>query len=311
MSKKALVTGCAGFIGSHLSEALIQSGWEVIGIDCLTNNYESKIKEANISSFLSSPDFKFIREDLMEVQLEEYLEGVDYIFHLAAQPGVRGSWGKQFDIYIRNNVLATQRLLEAAKNCRIKKLVYASSSSVYGSTNVFPMHEFHLPRPFSPYGLTKIAAENLCHLYCRNFGVPVVSLRYFTVYGPRQRPDMAISIFIKSIYAGLPITLYGDGRQMRDFTYVDDIVRANILAAQSAVEGEMFNVGSGQPIELLKVVRMLEGKIGKEVQLNFVPDQKGDVRDTYADISKIKHILGFEPEINLEEGLANQVEYMS
>ncbi|MBA1336623.1 MAG: UDP-glucose 4-epimerase [Firmicutes bacterium] len=309
MPKTAIVTGCAGFIGSHLCEALVDKGWQVTGIDCFLDNYSRGIKEKNLSSLLDCPDFVLVGEDLTKVRLEPYLREADTIFHLASQPGVRGSWGKRFDTYIANNVLATQRLLEAAKGCDIKKFVYASSSSVYGNNNILPMSEHHLPKPFSPYGVTKMAAENLCHLYHENYNVPVISLRYFTVYGPRQRPDMAISNFISSIASGRPITIYGDGNQKRDFTYVDDIVQANILAAGSTVAGEVFNVGRGQPVRLIEVINMIERILGEKACLEFISVQRGDVKDTFADITKINRMLGFNPSVELEAGLASQIEY--
>ena len=309
MSKKAFVTGCSGFIGSHLSEALVNLGWEVIGVDCFNDNYSRKIKEANMKFLLSQPRFIFLQDDLMDIQLDSYLKDIDYVFHQAGQPGVRGSWGSQFDNYVSNNILVTQRLLESAKKYNIKKFVYASSSSVYGNTKRFPTSELVLPKPFSPYGLTKLAAENLCGLYYENYGVPVVSLRYFTVFGPRQRPDMAISRFINLINEGRSLDIFGDGKQKRDFTYVEDIVRANIFAANSKVEGEVFNVGSGNPVELIEVINSLEKKIGKKAKLNYISNQRGDVRDTSADSSKIEEMLGFKPSVDLEVGLAKQVEY--
>jgi len=310
MSKRALVTGCAGFIGSHLSEFLLNTGWEVIGIDCFINNYERSMKERNLYSLISCPRFVFIRGDLMQVPLEFYLRDIDTVFHQASLPGVRNSWGEQFDAYVTNNILVTQRLLEIIKDYDINKFIYASSSSVYGNTSTLPMREIHLPKPFSPYGVTKMAAENLCNLYYENYGVPVVLLRYFTVYGPRQRPDMAIYKFINAISTGKPIKIYGDGSQKRDFTYIGDIVQANILAADSSVAGEVLNVGSGCPTRLMDLIRILERITGEKAQLEFVCDQKGDVRDTFADISKINQMLGFKPSYGLEQGLINQVKHM-
>lgn len=310
MTQRALITGCAGFIGSNLCEALLGIGWEVFGIDCFTDNYNIKFKEQNISSMLLHSKFKFIPEDLMNTPINEHLKNIDFVFHQSGQPGVRGSWGRQFDKYVTNNILVTQRLLEAVKNSDIKKFVYASSSSAYGNTSIQPMGEHLLPKPFSPYGLTKLAAENLCHLYYENYGVPVISLRYFTVFGPRQRPDMAISIFIKSIMSGIPIKIYGDGRQKRDFTYVDDIVRANMMAANSSIAGEVFNVGSGRPIELMDVLRIVEDRTGKKAEISYCVNQKGDVPDTYADIGKINRVLGYEPLVSFEDGVSKQIEYM-
>lgn len=309
MQKTAVVTGCAGFIGSRLCEALVEKGWQVTGIDCLLDNYSKSIKEKNLSPLLHYPNFVLVREDLVKAPLEPYLREADTIFHLASQPGVRGSWGKRFDTYVANNVLATQRLLEAAKDFNIKKFVYASSSSVYGNNNIMPMVEHHLPKPFSPYGVTKMAAENLCNLYHENYNVPVISLRYFTVYGPRRRPDMAISNFIASIASGSSINVYGDGNQKRDFTHVDDIVRANMLAAGSAVTGEVFNVGNGKPVRLIEVIKMIERMLGKKACLEFISVQRGDVKDTFADISKANKMLDYSPTVELEAGLAGQIEY--
>lgn len=310
MAQSALVTGCAGFIGSHLCEALLNRGWRVIGIDNLLDNYHHGVKSKNLYPLLQHPDFRFIKDDLIKAPLECIVKDCGYIFHQAGQPGVRSSWGEQFDTYVANNVLATQRLLEAVKHQDIKKFVFASTSSVYGSTGLLPTTEDHLPAPYSPYGVTKLAAEHLCGLYHKNYGVPVVSLRYFTVYGPRQRPDMAISRFIHCIMDGKPITVYGNGKQRRDFTYVDDIVKANILAAESPVTGEVFNVGGGRPVELMHVIGMLERIAARKADLEFMPIQRGDVRDTWADIRKISGMLDFEPSTPLETGLERQIEYI-
>lgn len=310
MAKTALVTGCAGFIGSHLCERLLNEGYKIIGIDCFTDYYERNLKEKNLYSFIGNSNFFFVEKDLLKVSLSNYLEDIDFVFHQAGQPGVRGSWGREFDLYTNNNILATQYILESVKNYPIKKMVYASSSSIYGNTKELPMREDFLPKPFSPYGVSKLSAENLCNLYYQNYGVPVVSLRYFTVYGPRQRPEMAISLFIQKIIKGETLFIYGDGFQGRDFTYIDDIVSANILAAKSSVKGEILNVGSGHPIKLIELVRLLENIIGKKADIKFVEKQKGDVCDTYADISKIKKLLKFRPVTSIEEGLKSQVEYI-
>jgi nucleoside-diphosphate-sugar epimerase len=310
MAQSALVTGCAGFIGSHLCEALLNRGWRVTGIDSLLDNYHYGVKIKNLYPLLQHPGFRFVEDDLTKAPLKDIVKNCGYIFHQAGQPGVRGSWGEQFDTYVVNNVLATQRLLEAAKHRGIRKFVFASTSSVYGSTSILPTAEDHLPAPFSPYGVTKLAAEHLCGLYHKNYGIPVVSLRYFTVYGPRQRPDMAISRFIHCILGGKPITVYGDGKQRRDFTYIDDIVKANILAAESPATGEVFNVGSGKPVELIYVIGMLERITAKKASLEFMLIQRGDVRDTWADIRKISGMLDFEPSTPLETGLERQIEYI-
>ena len=302
---KALkVTGCAGFIGSHLTERLLRKGYEVIGIDCFTDYYAREIKERNIENALNEKNFKLIGGDILE--MNEYPE-VDYVFHEAAQAGVRASWGKSFEIYTRNNIEATQKLLEFYKDREIKKFVYASSS-VYGDAEL-PMREDSLLKPVSPYGVTKLAGENLCYLYWRNYNVPTVSLRYFTVYGPRQRPDMAIHKFVKAILNGEEITVFGDGTQTRDFTFIDDVVEANILAANSEIEGGVFNVGGGSRISVNELIKLLEEIIGKEARIKYIEKQKGDVWDTLADTTKISNELNWEPEVKIEEGLKMFVEW--
>ena len=224
---KALVTGAAGFIGSTLSARLLADGWDVTGIDALTPYYDPALKRANLERLGGA--FTFVQEDLRTADLDALLDGVDVVFHEAGQPGVRASWGDEFGIYLDANVAATQALLEAAKRAPgLQRLVYASSSSVYGDAARFPVLEVDLPQPVSPYGVTKLAAEHLCSLYASNFGVPTVSLRYFTVFGPRQRPDMAFTRFLTAVRDDRPITLYGTGEQIRDFTYVDDVVEANV-----------------------------------------------------------------------------------
>jgi nucleoside-diphosphate-sugar epimerase len=251
---KALATGCAGFIGSHLTERLLEQGYDVIGIDCFTDYYPREIKEANVANALAHSNFKLIEEDILE--MDNYPE-VDFVFHVAAQAGVRASWGMSFEIYTRNNIEATQKLLEFYKDTSLKKFVYASSSSVYGDAKL-PMREDSLLKPVSPYGVTKLAGENLCYLYWKNYNVPTVSLRYFTVYGPRQRPDMAIHKFVKAILNDEEIAVFGDGSQTRDFTYVDDAVEANIFAANNDIVGEVFNVGGGSKISVHKLIGEIE-----------------------------------------------------
>jgi nucleoside-diphosphate-sugar epimerase len=233
---------------------------------------------------------------------------VDYVFHEAAQAGVRASWGKSFEIYTRNNIEATQKLLEFYKDNRIKKFVFASSSSVYGDAEL-PMRENSMLKPVSPYGVTKLAAENLCYLYWKNYGVPTVSLRYFTVYGPRQRPDMAIHKFVKAILNDEKITVFGDGTQTRDFTFIDDVVEANILVAKSEIEGEVFNVGGGSRISVTDLIKLLEETTGEKARIKHIEKQKGDVRDTLADTGKISNELNWEPEIKVEEGLKRFVRW--
>ena len=303
---KAFVTGCAGFIGSHLVDTLLEKDFEVIGIDCFTDYYSKKIKETNISDAKNHKNFKFINDDILNIK--QFPE-VDYVFHLAAQAGVRASWGKSFEIYTKNNVEATQQLLEFYKKSKIKKFVYSSSSSVYGDAKL-PMKEDSLLKPFSPYGVTKLAGENLSYLYYRNYNVPTISLRYFTVYGPRQRPDMAIHKFFKAMSEGKEITIFGDGTQTRDFTYVSDAVSANLLAAESKIKGEVFNVGGGSRISVNELVKIMEKNSGKKANIKNIETQKGDVKDTLADVSKGKKLLGWNPKIDIHKGVEKQYNWM-
>lgn len=302
---KALVTGCAGFIGSHLVGKLLNLDYKVIGLDCFTDYYSREIKEANISNALNHKNFEFIEEDILEMNV---FHDIDYVFHEAAQAGVRASWGKSFEIYTRNNIEATQKLLEFYKDLSIKKFVYASSSSVYGDAEL-PMREDSLLKPVSPYGVTKLAGENLCYLYWKNYNVPTVSLRYFTVYGPRQRPDMATHKFVRAILRGDEITVFGDGTQTRDFTYVNDAVEANILAAEGDIVGEVFNIGGGSRISVNELIKIMEDIIGKKANIKYVEKQKGDVRDTWADVSKAKEELRWMPKEEIEEGIKKFVEW--
>ena len=303
---KALVTGCAGFIGSHLAARLLKEGFEVTGIDCFTDYYAREVKERNVTAASAHGKFNLIEKDIL--QIEEFPE-VDYVFHQAAQAGVRGSWGKNFEIYIRNNIWATQKLLEYYKDREISKFVYASSSSVYGDVEL-PMREDSILRPLSPYGVTKLAAENLCYLYYRNYQVPIVSLRYFTVYGPRQRPDMAINKFVRAVMDGETIGIFGDGNQTRDFTYVEDVVESNMLAARSNLAGEIFNVGGGSRISVNELVAKIEKTAGNKAKLEYIEKQRGDVKDTLADTNKIREILHWQPGIRIEEGLERYISWV-
>ena len=307
---KCLVTGVAGFVGLHLAESLTRKGYEVIGVDCFTDYYPRNIKEANLTTLLANKLFTLVEANLLDVDLIDLLDGVDYVFHEAAQAGVRASWGDDFQVYTKNNVLATQRLLEAAKDTEIKKFVYASSSSIYGDAQLYPTTEDMTPEPISPYGVTKLAGEHLCMLYWKNFRVPIIALRYFTVYGPRQRPDMAFSKFIKAILEENEITIYGDGEQTRDFTFVSDAVEANLLAMKSDVAGEVFNIGGGSRITVNGVVKLLEEIIGNDTKIKYIDKQKGDVKHTAADITKARQELGYEPNVKLRKGLKLQVEWM-
>ena len=260
---KALVTGCAGFIGSHLVDKLLNLGYDVIGMDCFTDYYQRTIKEGNIAVALGHKDFEFIEEDILEI---DRFPSVDCVFHLATQAGVRASCGSNFEVYTRNNIEATQKLLEFYKSVKIKKFVFPSSSSVYGDAEL-PMREDSLLKPVSPYGVTKLAGENLCYLYWKNYNLPTVSLRYFTVYGPGQRPDMAIYKFVRAILDGEEIVVCGDGTQTRDFTYVDDAIEATMLAAESKNMGEVFNVGGGTRININELIKRLEGIIGNKAKV--------------------------------------------
>jgi UDP-glucose 4-epimerase len=301
---KCLVTGAAGFVGSHLAERLLRDGYEVIGIDCFVPYYPRWIKEKNVVGMLPNPRFRFIEANLLDLDLPELLsQGIECIFHQAAQAGVRASWGKEFADYTTLNILGTQQLLEAARSHALRKFVYASSSSVYGDVTTLPMREDALPRPLSPYGVSKLAAEHLCYLYWKNYGVPTIALRYFTVYGPRQRPDMAFHRFLQLLLDDRPIPVYGDGQQTRDFTFVDDIVEANLSAMQTSVVGEAFNIGGGTTVTLQDAIAICQRVSGKRAKLDIRPVEKGDVRQTLADVCRAKQYLGYEPKVHLREGL--------
>jgi len=307
---KSIVTGAAGFIGSHLAERLIRDGHDVWGVDRFFDNYPRRLKESNLSQLISHSRFRLVEGDLTRLDLDELLRDVTFVFHLAALPGVRTSWGREFVHYTHNNILATQSLLEACKGNGIKKFVYASSSSVYGDTTDLPMREEGQTRPVSPYGVSKLAAEHLCYLYWKNFGVPTVSLRYFTVYGPRQRPDMSFHIFMKALLADEEIPLYDDGGQSRDFTFCSDIVEGNLAAALYPGAGDVFNLGGGSRITLSEIIRMIETISGRKARLKRLERQKGDVRHTEAETSRAKEKLGFAPRVALADGLAQEWEWI-
>ncbi len=304
----ALVTGAAGFIGSHLCERLLDSGSQVTGVDCFSDYYPEERKRANVGPLLERDGFRLVEGDVGEVDLSELLSPGDVVFHLAAQPGVRRSWGRDFEIYAAQNVLATQRLLEAAKEVELSRVVYASSSSIYGDAETFPTPESATPRPVSPYGVTKLAGEHLGLLYQSKFGVPVVALRYFTVYGPRQRPDMAFHRFIDAALDDRPIEVFGDGLQIRDFTYVGDVVAATAAAGTEGEPGAVYNVSGGGQASVLEVVNALGGLLGKDVAVSHLPAVAGDARRTGADVTRAREVLGFEPRVSLEQGLALQLE---
>lgn len=304
---RALVTGCAGFIGSHLTESLLADDWEVVGVDCFNDNYARPQKLRNLERGREWRNFDFVPIDLSRGQLEEFVRDCDTVFHLAAEPGVRSSWGSRFETYTRNNLLATQHLLDSATACPQKRFVYASSSSIYGQAEAFPTHEDTIPRPLSPYGVTKLAAEHLCGAYHANYGVAVVTLRYFSVYGPRQRPDMAFTSFCKAAIRGALITVFGDGTQTRDFTYVDDVVAATRLAASKpGVEGRVYNIGGGSQIALNDALDSIARLAGRRLDIAYVEREHGDVRDTSAGTERARAELGFRPAVAFEEGLARQ-----
>ncbi len=316
-----LVTGVAGFIGSHLAERLIREGNHVVGIDCFADYYPRWMKECNLENLQGHERFTLIEADLLDLNLAAFLRSrlwmeteptaaVDYVFHLAAQPGVRASWTRNFEVYARNNVLATQQLLEAVKETKLKKFVYASSSSVYGDAESFPTPEDVTPRPISPYGVTKLAGEHLCWVYWRNYSVPVVGLRYFTVYGPRQRPDMAFHCFIRAMLEGQEIVVYGDGEQTRDFTYVADAVQGTVQAAFSDAMGEIFNIGGGSRVTVNEAIQLLESITSQSARVRYEGAQRGDVRHTKADIRKAALALGYEANTRLAEGLVQEVDWV-
>jgi nucleoside-diphosphate-sugar epimerase len=308
---KCLVTGVAGFIGSSISERLIQEGHSVRGIDCFTDYYPRVIKESNLNNLLILPEFEFYEENLIDGDIATLMTDIDVVYHEAAQAGVRASWGTSFSTYTENNIFATQRLLEYARTFPIKKFIYASSSSVYGDVpGDEPMSETLRPQPVSPYGVSKLAAEHLCYLYWKNFKVPTVSLRYFTVYGPRQRPDMGFHKFIRAILDDKPITIFGDGTQRRDFTYIDDLVDANLSAMTSGVPGEVYNIGGGHVEELNQVLALLAELAGKKANLQYIEKQKGDVDRTSADITKAKRDLKYQPKYDVRRGLKNEIDWI-
>jgi nucleoside-diphosphate-sugar epimerase len=306
---RVLVTGCAGFIGSHLSERLLELGHEVVGADCFTSYYARALKMRNLDRLREDPAFEFREQDLSREPLDGLLDGVQVVFHLAAQPGVRRSFGDSFGDYVRHNVLATQRLLEAAAASAVRRFVYASSSSVYGDAARYPTTERCRRQPRSPYGMTKLATEELSAVYVRTHGVHAVGLRYFTAYGPRQRPDMAFARFLAAALAQHPLRLMGDGSQGRDFTFIDDVVEGTIAAAERGRAGAVYNIGGGCRVRLLDAVRLIEDLLGREIAIERVPRALGDVRDTCADPERARRELGFEPRTALAEGLQRQVQW--
>lgn len=301
---KIIVTGAAGFIGSHLCESLLANGkHSVVGIDTFIGPSPLEQKQRNLAALSSHPRFTFINGDLMTLQLEDIFKETDVIYHLAAIPGVRSSWGTEFDPYVRNNILVTQRLLEACKDLNLKKFIYISTSSVYGEKSGM-VSEAAMPEPLSPYGITKLTGEYLCRVYQKAFDLPLVILRYFTVYGPRQRPDMSFHRFIKQIMAGHPITVFGDGLQTRDFTFIEDCIKAtsSVMDADHVI-GETINIGGLERASVLDIIRILERITGKTAALKFMPAAIGEPKHTWADILKAGRLLGYSPSTSLETGL--------
>jgi nucleoside-diphosphate-sugar epimerase len=303
--RRALVTGWAGFIGSHLAEALVSQGIEVVGVDFAPPRF------GQIASLTSSPLFEPVSLDLSCDPLADVVSGCDVVFHLAARPGVRGSWGADFDAYVRANVTATQRLLECCWQQRTRRVVLASSSSVYGAT-IGPSCEDDDCRPMSPYGVTKLAAEQLALAYARRTDSPlsVVALRYFTAYGPRQRPDMVLGRLLFAAFTGIPLTLFGDGTQRRDFTDVSDVVAATTAAASLDCQEEVINVGGGTSVSLIDAIGIASQVLGIPIPLDAAPAQAGDVPVTSADLQTARELLGYEPKVALAEGLARQADWL-
>ena len=308
-AKRVVVTGAAGFIGSHLCERLLADGHEVVGIDSFTDYYDRAVKKRNLEQARTHPNFALEDLDLVDGDLRGPLAGARVVFHLAGQPGVRPSWGSEFDRYVRDNILATQRLLETLKQLEIERLVFACSSSVYGDAEVFPTKETTLPRPVSPYGMTKLAAEHLTMVYLRNFGIPAVSLRYFTVYGPRQRPDMGFSRFMQALLNDEEIEIFGDGEQTREFTYVSDAVEGTVKAATADVTGQILNIGGGSRVTVNRVLDTLEDISRMKTRRRHLPAAPGDPRHTGASINLARERLGWEPRVSLRDGLAKQWEW--
>jgi nucleoside-diphosphate-sugar epimerase len=304
-----MVTGAAGFIGSHTAHALLDAGWSVVGVDAFTDFYAIEEKRTNVASLVDRPGFRLVEADLVDLDMSPLLADVNAVVHLAAQAGVTGSWGNAFASYVDNNVRATQRVLEAVVRAQIPRLVVASSSSVYGNAPAYPCGEEIPARPVSPYGVTKLATEELCLAYGRaNVGrFALALLRLFTVYGPRQRPDMAVRRFIEGALTGQPISIYGDGEQTRDFTYVGDAVRAIQLALEAPLAAEVLNIGGGDRTTVNQTLDLIARQTGRSLHVVRLPSRTGEVRHTGADCRRAERLLGWRPRVDLATGLAAQV----
>ncbi|AFY39604.1 UDP-glucuronate 5'-epimerase [[Leptolyngbya] sp. PCC 7376] len=309
---KVIVTGVAGFIGSNIAETLLSQGQKVIGVDQVNDYYDQNLKRKNLGALEGFENFQFIEDDIQNLDWRSLFSEANIVFHQAAQAGVRASWGKGFRDYTERNISATQIMLEAAKDVgTLERFIYAGTSSVYGNAETMPTSELIPPQPVSPYGITKLAAERMCFLYHRNFNVPVTSLRYFTVYGPHQRPDMAFHKFFKAAIKGTTIPIYGDGKQTRDFTFISDAVQANFLAMKTPeAVGEIFNIGGGSRVILNDVLDEIDNIVGKPITRNYGDRARGDARHTSADVTKAKTILGYDPQVSLSEGLRHEWEWI-
>jgi UDP-glucuronate 4-epimerase len=308
---RALVTGAAGFIGSQLSARLLADGHDVTGLDAFTPYYDLESKRANLQPLLQHPGFGLVEADLRTADLQPFT-AVDVVFHLAAQPGVRTSWGEPFADYLGHNTLATQRLLEASRAMVTPpRFVLASSSSIYGEAERHPTSEDLKPRPVSPYGVTKLAAEQLLEAYAANFGVEGVALRFFTVYGPGQRPDMAFHRFIEAALQGRPITVYGDGEQRRDVTHVADAVRATVLAMRAPAGNAVVNVGGGRPVTVNHALELIGQVTGRRLEVVHAPARAGDARHTGADGTRAEALLDWRAEVDLATGLTGQAAWVA
>lgn len=309
---RVLITGVAGFIGSTLAEHIVGKGIEVVGIDNFSDYYSRELKEANLKLLRTNENFKLIVGDINEIDLTSLMDGIEVVYHQAGQPGVRGSWSNGFEVYVYANILATQRLLEASRNASVRQFVYASSSSIYGNSTSPISKETDLPRPYSPYGVSKLAAEHLCNTYASNFGVNTVSLRYFTVYGPRQRPDMAIRRLIHSALNQQPFTVFGNGSQVRDFTFIDDVVAANVgLLNHQLPAGTVMNIAGGSSISLNELIEEVGKAVGRGVPVEYGASEAGDVATTAGDVKVVNELLKWQPQITVQEGVRRQVEWQS